>query len=100
MKRLIVAAAGAALLATVTAAYAHPTPPVPVPPKVIVGGGGGNVPWALFACPTSIVVTAFVVNAAQNRPLTAAEAWTCGVGAWFAQAPALPPRQVVISPKG
>jgi hypothetical protein len=39
--------------------------------------------WAAFACPASIVLSALVANFRDNRQLTTAEAWTCGLLYWI-----------------
>ena len=39
--------------------------------------------WAAFACPASIVLSALVANYRDNRQLTTAEAWTCGLLYWI-----------------
>lgn len=44
-------------------------------------------------CAVGLVFSALVVNATQNRPLTAQEAMTCGLAALFAPPP--PPARVV-----
>jgi hypothetical protein len=41
--------------------------------------------WAAFACPASIVLAGIVANFRDNRQLTEAEAWSCGVLFWFAK---------------
>jgi hypothetical protein len=44
--------------------------------------------WAAFACPASIILSGIVANFRDNRQLTYAEAWTCGLLYWFAKPPA------------
>jgi hypothetical protein len=60
---------------------APPLPkPVPVPPT------HGFVPawfWAGFACPASIILSGIVADFRDNRQLTTAEAWTCGLLYWI-----------------
>ena len=63
------------------------TPPPP--------GHVGVVPWALMACPASIILSGIVANFWLNRQLTYAEAWTCGLLFWIPQ-----PTQTVIKTKG
>lgn len=79
MRRIpIVAAVLIAALALVpNSAGAAPIPP---PPEHVV------VPawwWAGFACPASVVVSAIAADFLSNRPLTAPEAWTCGLLYWI-----------------
>ena len=50
-----------------------PIPPVHVPAWV----------WAGLACPASIILSALVANYWNNRQLTTAEAWTCGLLYWI-----------------
>lgn len=40
------------------------------------------VPWLIFGCAGGIIFSAMIANA-QGRPLTAAEAATCGLGLLF-----------------
>jgi hypothetical protein len=78
-----------AWLATDTAFAAPPIIPCPVP-----GPGHGFIPgwfWAAFACPASIILSGIVANFKDNRQLTTAEAWTCGLLYWFG----VPPQQQV-----
>jgi hypothetical protein len=64
----------------------------PVPPPV---HGTTVVPWLIMACPASIILSGIVANFWENRQLTFAEAWTCGLLYWI-------PRPVpkVISTRG
>jgi hypothetical protein len=39
--------------------------------------------WAAFACPASIILSGIVANFRDNRQLTTAEAWTCGLLYWI-----------------
>jgi hypothetical protein len=39
--------------------------------------------WAGFACPASIILSGIVANFRDNRQLTTAEAWTCGLLYWI-----------------
>jgi hypothetical protein len=39
--------------------------------------------WAAFACPASIILSGFFANFRDNRQLTTAEAWTCGLLYWI-----------------
>lgn len=50
-------------------------------PAPIVAGGAPVAPWILMACPALIVLAALIHH--QNRPLTAQEAWLCGLPALF-----------------
>jgi hypothetical protein len=63
-------------LPTDTAFAAAVFPCAPVPPT------HGYIPawfWAAFACPASIILSGAVANFRDNRQLTYAEAWTCGL---------------------
>jgi hypothetical protein len=53
------------------------------------------VPWALMACPASIILSGIVANFWENRQLTFAEAWTCGLLYWIPR-----PTQQVIKTRG
>ncbi len=58
-----------------------PTPPVIPPPPIHV-----VVPtwvWVAMACPASIILSGAVANFKDNRQLTTAEAWTCGLLYWI-----------------
>jgi hypothetical protein len=65
------------------------TPSVPPPGHV------GVLPWALMACPASIILSGIVADFWLNRELTAPEAWTCGLLFWIPR-----PTQQVIKTKG
>jgi hypothetical protein len=75
--------------------FAGPAPlplPKPVPPPA-----HGFVPawfWAGFACPASIILSGIVADFRDNRQLTTAEAWTCGLLYWIPMPyqPQTPPR--------
>lgn len=41
--------------------------------------------WLIFGCASGIILAAAVANAQSNRPLTAAEATTCGLLFWLNQ---------------
>jgi hypothetical protein len=63
---------------TAFAAVPIPCPPAPLPPA--------HVPawvWAGIACPASIILSGVVANFRDNRQLTTAEAWTCGLLYWW-----------------
>jgi hypothetical protein len=63
-------------------AFAAPPPIVPCP----VAPTSGAPPawfWAAFACPASIILSGIVANFRDNRQLTTAEAWTCGLLYWI-----------------
>jgi hypothetical protein len=53
------------------------------------------VPWVLMACPASIILSGIVANFWENRQLTYAEAWTCGLLYWIPR-----PSPRVISTRG
>lgn len=40
-------------------------------------------PWVVIGCAGSIVLSALVANFRDNRQLTTAEAWTCGLLYWI-----------------
>src|SRR5215472_6699888 len=47
------------------------------------GGSHAPVwPWVVIGCAGSIVLSAIVANYRDNRQLTTAEAWTCGLLYW------------------
>jgi hypothetical protein len=76
------------VLLPIDAAFAGAAPilPAPCPPAPV-----SHVPawfWAAFACPASIILSGIVANFKDNRQLTYAEAWTCGLLYWFGQPPA------------
>ena len=76
------------VLLPIDAAFAGAAPilPAPCPPAPV-----SHVPawfWAAFACPASIILSGIVANFKDNRRLTYAEAWTCGLLYWFGQPPA------------
>jgi hypothetical protein len=100
MKKTIIAAAAfaAALSFTAPAAFAQKMPPP--------GGGGGGgaaglavggshidltLPAIFGGCVVGIIVAGAHANWANNRQLTAPEAWTCGILYWFA--PPTPPKK-------
>jgi hypothetical protein len=57
-------------------AFAQERPIIPCPP----GGSHTPVwPWVVIGCAGSIVLSALVANYRDNRQLTTAEAWTCGL---------------------
>ena len=43
------------------------------------------VPWLIIGCAGGIILAAFAANGRDNRELTAAEAWVCGIPFWFSQ---------------
>lgn len=50
------------------------------------GGGGSSNPvgiWIAMGCVADIILAAAVANSRDNRELTAAEAWWCGLPFWF-----------------
>jgi hypothetical protein len=53
------------------------------------------VPWVLMACPASIILSGIFANFLENRQLTFAEAWSCGLLYWIPR-----PTQQVIKTKG
>jgi len=52
---------------------------VPCPPAPPTHGYIPAWFWAAFACPASIILSGAVANFRDNRQLTYAEAWTCGL---------------------
>jgi len=68
------------LLPIDTAFAAPPIIPCPVVPT---HGGPPAWFWAAFACPASIILSGIVANFRDNRQLTTAEAWTCGLLYWI-----------------
>lgn len=65
-------------------AFAQVPIPCPTPHPVPVGGAI-HVPawlWVAMACPASIILSGAVANFRDNRQLTYAEAWTCGLLYW------------------
>jgi hypothetical protein len=81
MRPFIIAIAAAIVaLSIVPKAHAKPVPVVVAPPS------HAFVPawwWAGFACPASIILSGIVANFRDNRQLTTAEAWTCGLLYWI-----------------
>jgi hypothetical protein len=78
-----------AWLATDTAFAQGVIIPCPVP------GGGVHVPtwlWVAMACPASIILSGAVANFRDNRQLTYAEAWSCGLLYWFSWLNPPPPK--------
>ena len=61
---------------------------VPCPPAPPTHGYIPAWFWAAFACPASIILSGAVANFRDNRQLTYAEAWTCGLLYWFGKPPA------------
>jgi hypothetical protein len=51
---------------------------VPTPPPVAASSAAPVVPWLIFGCAGGIIFAAMIANG-QGRPLTAAEASTCGL---------------------
>jgi hypothetical protein len=83
MRRFLFAAAAliAALSLSPTGARAQGGPaPVPVVP---LNYSGYWVPWGMFSCAGSIIVSAAVANWKDNRELTRWEAWSCGLLYWI-----------------
>jgi hypothetical protein len=64
---------------------------IPCPPAAPIHAPVPAWFWAGFACPASIIMSGIVANFRDNRQLTYAEAWTCGLLYWFG----LPPQQQV-----
>lgn len=82
LKSKIVAAIVAATLtfSSVTVCAGGVAPPPPPP------GSSTAVPvavWLIFGCASSIILAAAIANARDNRPLTAAEAASCGLLFWL-----------------
>jgi hypothetical protein len=63
---------------------------LPAPPVVQVQPYV-HFPWAIFACPGMILLSAAVAATKDGRELTYWEAYTCGVLYWFGK----PPKQYV-----
>jgi len=63
-------------------AFAVP-PPIPCPVAPPTSGAPPAWFWAAFACPASIILSGIVANFRDNRQLTTAEAWTCGLLYWI-----------------
>jgi len=85
------------LLLTDTA-FASAVMPCPVAPT---SGAPPAWFWAAFACPASIILSGIVANFRDNRQLTTAEAWTCGLLYWIpmqAAAEGAPPLSVAGRP--
>jgi hypothetical protein len=80
-KAFSVLCGGVAWLATDTA-FAVPAVPCPIPGAPIHGFVPAWV-WAGLACPASIILSGIVANFRDNRQLTYAEAWTCGLLYWI-----------------
>ena len=83
LKSKIAAAALAAMLvftsANVSLGGLMPPPPVP-------SSSSSAAPvavWLIFGCASGIILAAAVANARDNRPLTAAEAASCGLLFWL-----------------
>lgn len=43
------------------------------------------VGYTVMGCAAGIILAAMVKNQTENRPLTATEAWTCGIAAFLAR---------------
>jgi hypothetical protein len=71
----------------IDAAFAPPLG-IPCPPLQPTHGYIPAWFWAAFACPASIIFAGAVANFRDNRQLTYAEAWTCGLLYWFGRPPA------------
>jgi hypothetical protein len=63
-------------------AFAAIIAPCPIPGAPIHGFVPAWV-WAGLACPASIILSGIVANFRDNRQLTYAEAWTCGLLYWI-----------------
>jgi hypothetical protein len=55
----------------------------PPPPPVGQHSHTPVWPWVVIGCAGSIVLSALVANYRDNRQLTTAEAWTCGLLYWI-----------------
>ena len=64
---------------------AFAAPPLFIPCPVVPPTHGAPPAWfwAAFACPASIILSGIVANFRDNRQLTTAEAWTCGLLYWI-----------------
>ena len=88
MRRVIIvgAALGAALLFTSTTPNAGVSKKIVHPAVAATGGHVGALPWALMACPASIILSGIVADFKDNRQLTYWEAVTCGLLYWIPMA--------------
>jgi hypothetical protein len=57
-----------------------------VTPPAAASSATPVVPWLIFGCAGGIIFSAMIANG-QGRPLTAAEAATCGLGFLFSPPP-------------
>ena len=82
LRSKIVTATLAAMLvftsANVSVGIMTAPPPVPSSSSAVPVGV-----WLIFGCASGIILAAAVANARDNRPLTAAEAATCGLLFWL-----------------
>ena len=84
MRRNLMVAAALAATLSFTPIQLHAAPPPPPPP--VAAPTHGFIPawfWAGFACPASIILSGIVADFRDNRQLTTAEAWTCGLLYWI-----------------
>lgn len=90
MRRIIIAAVAiaTAIMLLPPAARAAPPPPVPVQIQPTLHLW---VPWVLFGCTGSVVVSALVADWKDNRQLSYSEAYSCGLLYWFSP-PQPPPK--------
>jgi hypothetical protein len=82
LKSKIAAAALAAMLVFTSAnvSLGGLMPPPPVPSS---SSAAPVAVWLIFGCASGIILAAAVANARDNRPLTAAEAASCGLLFWL-----------------
>lgn len=84
MRPLLLAGAAALTLAVASPAQAGGWKPLVGPHHHGHAGWAKGAAIGVIGCAAGVVFAAMAVNATQNRPLTAAEAWTCGLGALLA----------------
>ena len=84
MRRVVIVAATliAVLSFPPTALQAGAVKKLVPPPAAAAAGHVGALPWALMACPASIILSGIVANFKDNRQLTFWEAVTCGLLYW------------------
>ena len=84
LRSKIVAALVAAALAFSPVNVSAGGTPTPPPPASSSSAAPVAV-WLIFGCASGIILAAAVANARNGRPLTAAEAATCGLLFWLNQ---------------
>jgi hypothetical protein len=88
MRRMVIVATvfSAALSFAPTTLEAGAVKRLVPPPAAAPAGSVGALPWALMACPASIILSGIVANFKDNRQLTFWEAVTCGLLYWIPMA--------------